>query len=267
MHTTRTTALGRIALATRIAAAAATVCAAQLAAAQSTLPSGVGIYLNVATLSAHGYNGNGSSDYASGPGISIYSGGGTNSSGGPLYAMTSAPLPLGATVGTLSAQGSDEPDHPVTATAASTADMSTGVLRVNAGGSGRGIAGAQMKDNLNFHVAGGGTADVTVTVHLDGYYAFLDPLYAVGSQAMGLSFAGAAFSEVGGASNVNGPSSYYGHNAASGYVPPYGWESYSFTNESATGFDFTGVVRVTDGQRAGLNLNLGTDCTKATSVS
>ena len=40
--------------------------------------------------------------------------------------------------------------------------------------------------------------------------------------------------------------------------------SYSFSNESDSGFDFTGIFEVSDGERSALNLNLTTDCYGAT---
>lgn len=47
-------------------------------------------------------------------------------------------------------------------------------------------------------------------------------------------------------------------------MPPSGWVGYSFSNESATGFDFNGVLRVTDLDRTGFNLGLSVDCRDAT---
>lgn len=238
------------------------ICMAHAAAAGT--PNGVGIYLNNVVVGTYGYSGNGSASYASGPGISIYNGGGTQSSGGPLYGVTSAPLPLGATAGTLSSMGNSDAGHAESAQSSATADLSGGVLRVTSGGSARGLAEAELADKLTFRVAGGGTRNVTVNAHLDGSFALTDPLYSSASQQMQLDFAGATFYEVGGATDVNGYSDYHGHSGPSNNVPPQGWLSYSFSNESITGFDFTGVLQVSDGQRSSIAFDLSTDCSHST---
>ena len=266
-----------VARAVRIAFAAAAACAAQGAAAQTPPPPGVGIYLDNSVSGTNNYVGNGSATYATGPGISIYSGGGLHVDGQPFYALTSAPLPAGLTTGTLSSIGSSGVNGGPVGEVTSTGDLAGGVLRVNVLGANtsglynpvgpttaRGIASAQLRDNLTFQVLGGGVADITVTAHLDGFFALDDPAYASASQAMTLGIGGAAFSELGGESDVNGFSSYQGHNSASGYVPPYGWVSYSFSNETPAGFDFVGVFQVSDGQRSALSLGLTTDCWGAT---
>ncbi|MEO7056793.1 MAG: PEPxxWA-CTERM sorting domain-containing protein, partial [Caldimonas sp.] len=102
---------------------------------------------------------------------------------------------------------------------------------------------------------------ITVTAHLDGSSAFHDPGYAEFSQAMDLYLGGASFSEIGGANNFT---SYYGINGASGYVPPSGWQSYSFSNQTPQGFDFSGVLRVGDLERDVFHLGLNLDCSCAT---
>ncbi len=188
--------------------------------------------------------------------------------GQPFYALSSAPLPVGRTAGTLSSIGSSGVNGGPLAEVTSTADLAGGVLRVNvlsANTSGqydpvrpttaRGIARALMRDNLSFQVLGGGSADITVTAHLDGSIALNDPFYGQGNQDMSLGFGGAAFSEYG---HVNGSSS------SSGYGQPYGWLSYSFSNETPEGFDFTGIVQVRDGQRSAVSLDLLADCWGAT---
>ncbi len=264
MSTTRTPVLNRTALVSRCTLGALAIYASHMGTAQAMTPNGVGIYLDTTIGGTYGYVGNGGARYASGPGITINDGGGTQSSGGPLYAMTSAPLALGATAGTISSMGTSGAGAPnEAAQAAATADLSSGVLRVNAKGTARGIAEAEMQDRLTFQVAGGGTRDITVTAHLDGHFSFLDPNYASGSQQMRLSFGSATFYELGGATDTNGLSSYHGHSGPSNNVPPGGWLSYSFSNETPTGFDFTGIVQVSDGERSSLTLDLLTDCSEA----
>ena len=245
------------------ALAAVAVCAAQLASA-ATPPPGVGIYLDNGLLTS-GYTGNGSASYATGPGISIYSNGGTqiDVASTSNFKLTSSPLALGVTTGTLSSTGTGSTG--AVASVSSTADLSAGVLRVAvaAGSGGRGIAGAQMKDNLTFQVLAGGTSSITVTAHLDGSF-MPNELRNYGlSQSMNLSFFGqASFSQVAGKVNPTSPY-YFSNSGPTGYSPPSGWQSYSFSNQSASGFDFVGKLAVTDGQRMGLNFNLGVDCQEA----
>ena len=257
--------------------AAALAVAFGLTAPISTLaqtpPPGVGVYVSAAVAGTNNYVGNGSVQYATGPGITIYSGGGLAIDGQPLFAVTSPlDMPLGLTTATVSAIGSSGAGSAL-GEAVATADLAGGVLRASASGvsttgyvpigpaSARVLTTSFMRDYLTFAVAGGGSADITVTAHLDGSYALHDPVYGQGSQAMGLSIGGAAFSELG---FVNATASGYGHNGASGYVPPYGWESYSFSNQSAAGFDFTGVLRVSDLERTAVGLGLDLDCWGAT---
>lgn len=259
-----------------LALAILAACATQGALAQTPPPAGTGIFLSNGILGTANYVGNGSASYATGAGISIYNGGGMSFDGQPFFALTSAPLPIGLTTGTLSTIGSSGPGGGALAEVTATADLRGGVLRANVLGtttgsfsplgpaSARGIAGAQMRDNLNFQVLGGGTSTVTVTAHLDGFFALHDPLYASASQAMSLDFGGGSFSEIGGEFISGSLNTYYGHNGASGYVPPSGWLSYSFSNETIAGFDFVGVLGVSDGQRAALNFNLSADCFGAT---
>ncbi|MDP9046329.1 MAG: PEPxxWA-CTERM sorting domain-containing protein [Pseudomonadota bacterium] len=261
MNTART--LSQMGITPRILLGAMALYAVQHSSAQAMTPSGTGIYLNNVVVGTYGYTGNGSASYASGPGISISNGGGTISSGNSRYGIDSAPLPLGATQGALSSAGSSDAGHAEAAVASASADLAGGLVRVRAGGTARGLAEAALADKLTFHVSGGGTSDVTVKAHLDGSFSLLDPSYASANQEYRLDFAGASFYELGGATDVNGNSSYQGHNGPSNNLPPQGWLSYSFSNETPTGFDFTGVVQVTDGQRSSVNLDLNTDCSHA----
>ena len=262
MNLTRTVTPNQSSLIAQLPVVVVGICMAHAAAAGT--PNGVGIYLNNVVVGTYGYVGNGSANYASGPGISISNAGGMQASGGPLYGVTSAPLLPGATAGTLASAGTSDAGHDEAAQSSATADLSSGLLRVNSGGSARGLAEAELADKLTFQVSGGGTRNVTVNAHLDGFFSLTDPSYASASQSMQLDFAGATFYEVGGATDVNGYSDYHGHSGPSNNVPPQGWLSYSFSHESITGFDFTGVLQVSDGQHSSLALDLSTDCNHAT---
>ena len=140
---------------TFILVAVASACASFVAGAQTAPPAGVGIYLSNAVVGTSGHVGDGDASYATGPGVSIYNGGGTQIEHRSLLpASTSAPLPLGATTGTLSSSGSSSESGGRFAQVTATADLSGGVLRASAVGSttgsydpvgpgaARGIAGA-----------------------------------------------------------------------------------------------------------------------------
>ncbi len=258
----------------RLAFGALVLVAHSVAFSQPLPPPGVGIYLSNAVTGTFGGVGNGDASYATGPGVSIYNGGGLQVFPAPYYAVTSPqPMPLGLTAGTLSSVGSSGPTAGNYAEVVASADLRGGVLRASVVGGnslglppnpvgpneGRGLATAFMQDHLTFQVASGGTADITVTAHLDGFFTVTDPVYGFAGQTMSLNIGGAHFTELGGQLN-NGGGTYHGHNGASGFGPPYGWVSYSFSNETPTGFDFTGILAVSDGERTTFNLGLDLDC-------
>ncbi|MDP9115891.1 MAG: PEPxxWA-CTERM sorting domain-containing protein [Actinomycetota bacterium] len=248
---------------TRIALAVATACVGPAALAQAALPPGVGVYLENAVV------GIGDSNYASSNSVTIYSGGGLQVNGpsmGDTYGLTSAPtMPLGLTTATLSSIGSNVPaGYHATGTASATADLAGGVLRGSTGSvanvpyqpvgpvSARVITASFMQDFLTFAVAGTDGADVTVTAHLDGSYAMSDPYYGGGNVRMVL--------------NLGGSFSYYGSDNAAGNTNGYNgavlgdFTRYSFSNETPTGFDFTGTLHVTDGERIQTSAGLYLDC-------
>ncbi len=258
-------------LAAAIALGACCLATSLAAQAQALPPAGVGVYVTGSVAGTNNYAGNGEVSYATGPGVTIYSGGGLSVVGAPNFAVTSSlDLAPGLTAATVSAIGSG---GIAVGEVHSTADLAGGVLRASASGvsttgysplgpaSARSLTTSFMQDFLNFSVAGGGTADITVTAHLDGSFAIHDPNYASFSQAMALYFGGGSFNEIGGGDNST---SYYGVNGASGYVPPSGWQSYTFSNQTPEGFDFTGVLQVSDLERAQFHLGLDLDCWGAT---
>lgn len=252
----------------RLALAVATACAAPAALAQAALPPGVGVYLENRVL------GIGGSSYASSGTVSIYSAGGLqvdptayNSS----YALTSSnTMPLGLTTATLSSIGSNTPAGHATGDASATADLAGGVLRSTTAAlqnvpyqpvgpeSTRVITTSAMQDYVTFSVASAQGADVVFTTHLDGSYALSDPYYGSGHAQVIVIFGQASF-------GYQGQEDVFGNNYGVHTSTPYGggldsWKSYSFSNETTTGFDFTGTIHVTDRERVQMFAGLYLDC-------
>lgn len=251
----------RFAAPMRLASLAAALCSAPAAWSQSVLPPGVGIYLEQTIV------GIGEASYASSGTVSIYSGGGlsTSSNSQFTYGLTSpTTMPLGLTTATLSSIGSNIPYGHATGEASATADLSGGVLRSTTASfadvpfqqvgpvSARVETTAVMQDFVTFAVASSEGADVTVSAHLDGNYALSDPYYSNGSADMTVVFGGSF-------------TYYAGLNAAGDITAYHGavlgdYSSYTFSNETPTGFDFTGVLHVTDQERIRVAAGLYLDC-------
>ncbi len=250
----------------RLALAVATACAAPAALAQAALPPGVGVYLQ------NSLNAIGSSSYASSGTVSIYSAGGLQVDPTPYnYALTSPnTMPLGLTTATLSSGGSNIPLGHAAAEASATADLAGGILRSATSTSAnvpyrqvgpvstRVITTSAMQDYVTFAVASAQGADVVFTTHLDGSYVLSDPYYGNGNAQVQVIFGAASFGYSGHA-DVSG--SIYGHHTDSPHGRGLdGWTSYSFSNETPTGFDFTGTMHVTDRERMQMFAGLYLDC-------
>ena len=230
--------------------------------AQSTLPPGVGVY--VTNL----MSGIGDSNYASSGTVTIYSAGGLKvSTVSPLvdYAVSSPnAFPLGLTTATLASVGSNigAGGH-ATGAASATADLAGGILRASTSsaanipyqGTGpvstRVLTTSFMKDYVTFSVASAQGADVVFTTHLDGSYALNDPIYGAANAKLIFSF--------GGASEYDILADSAGVSAYAGGVQP-GFTAYSFSNKTATGFDFTGTLHVSNNQRLEMYTGLYLDC-------
>lgn len=243
----------------RLALAVAAACAAPAALAQSALPPGVGVYVQNTIA------GIGGASYASSGTVTIYSPGGLVIDPPQYtYQLTSpTTMPLGLTAATLSALGTNRPSGHATGVASATADLSGGVLRSTTSStadvpyegvtsvSARVITTSFMQDYVTFSVASAAGADVVVSAHLDGSYTLSDPIYASTSATMVVDFGG-YFSYYGGA-NANGDYGYHGGVHGD-------FTSYSFSNESSAGYDFSGVLHVTDGERLRMSTGLYLDC-------
>ena len=188
---------------------------------------------------------------------------------GPASGSTSVnptAMPVGLTTGTLQVNSTGAGGRLATSATAS-ASLEEGALRGIASSDvlgGRGstsLVNAQLRDNVRFSVLGGGSAVIRVNAHLDGTFANVlsgNPLGSeVGSQNFVFQLGASSFHYLGGCGTT---SCYFGHNGPSDSRPPFNWVSFAFSNESATGFDFTGQFSVTDGDVDALSMALLLRC-------
>ena len=107
------------------------------------------------------------------------------------------------------------------------------------------ITNIGMMDGLTFHVAGGGSANVTLTYSLDGNLGF-NPL-VTGSYSQSVEyFIGSADMDWTAADDNTGGSSQVGTGETSGFT------SFTYTNNTPFGFQFQGTFTVTDGEALNL---------------
>lgn len=219
-----------------------------------TYASSIGVYVSVSDLYA------GDASYASGPGISIYNGGGLKTSGLTQYdTFSSSVSQPGATTASMSI--SSNVNANTQESSSSYASLASGIMRSQVAtvttGSSRAITDQTLADTATFTVNGAPSAQIQVNVHLDGKATGVGK--NAGQETNDLHFTfGGSFQWEGYVSN-NG-STGISHNGASGYVPPYGWDSYTFSNETVTGFDFVGLYTVTNGQTVNFGDDFSLDC-------
>lgn len=196
--------------------------------------------------------------YATNKDISIYDPAGLSVNAPHSVYTSTATLPgatsAGVTLNTLFPDG-------VGLASSASANLGTGILRATAITSVGGVAttSSLLKDYVTFSVAGGGSAQIQLNLHLDGRIAGTGPninFISAGRDDLnfGLGAAGFGFT---GESNGNGNSFVHGGTTSSSLS---GFDSYKFSNESVTGFDFTGLLTVQDGQTSLLFDDLILDC-------
>lgn len=114
-----------------------------------------------------------------------------------------------------------------------------------------GSATAELYEDLTFFVTGGGSRQVTATASLDGL---------IGSFANANSVSGLSYNMNFGASNFSYVSSGSQLGFAFNTGTPAGWDSFSFTNVTETGFDFTGKFTISDGDKRSFTQRLYLIC-------
>ena len=213
----------------------------------------IGVYVSVADIYA------GSANYATGPGITVYSNGGLNTDLTQYDRFSSTVTQPGATTAGLTISSNVSAVTQESSTAYSS--LGSGIMRstVNtlASSYSRATTDQIMNDTATFTVSNAPSAQIQVIAHLSGIVTGVGLNAGQEANEEQFSFGG---SFIWSAYVSNNGSSGFGHNGASGYTPPYGWDSYQFTNESVTGFDFVGLYTVTNGQTVGLRSDLSLDC-------
>jgi len=140
-------------------------------------------------------------------------------------------------------------------------DLRTGTMRnyidasstANAGGN----AFVELADTIYFNYTG----TVTVQTHMSGLIS-ASHLYLGSYASESYSFIfGAAAASFSGVEQSNGTTLVPGSTIGGVYPPsPFGWVDYNFTNQSATGFDFTGTYNVTAGTAVPITLQFISRC-------
>jgi hypothetical protein len=184
-------------------------------------------------------------DYRSPSGLAI-----TQMAVGDTLTTSPSPMPIGLQAGSL-ALNSPSSDYAYAA-----ASVAQGVVRAqaDAGPASNDYAyGAGLiTDTITFHILNSApTALVDVHVHLDGTESGAG--LNSGSYSAIVPFGlGASFEY----------SSYINNNGNSDYNMgvPTGWQSYTISNLSQTGFDFNGVLQVFDGYSPSFSMQLALSC-------
>ncbi len=196
-------------------------------------------------------------EYATAPGIAVGYGGGlvTNITQYELSYSSTVTQP-GATTAGLAISSVYNQNTADSATAY--ASLASGIMRSQIGAvTGVGITDQILQDSATFTVVGAPTSQIRVNAHLSGIATGVG--LNAGQEANSLDFSlGGSFRWTAFVSN-NG-SSLASHFGPGGYYAPSGWDSYQFTNETVTGFDFTGLYTVTNGQPVTFREDFGLDC-------
>ncbi len=188
------------------------------------------------------------------------------SNSGPLngntesYSPVSAPVGLNAITVAASVTGTNS------GSAEASVDLGAGTVRAKAGSSntfnGSGSAHAELYEDLTFAVAGGGSGQVTFLSHLDGSIGSFTTSNSLSGLSYNINLGSSGFSYV---SQGSQGGFTFSTNGLGGTSPPTGWDSYSFINVTPTGFDFSGVFTVADGDTRSLAQRLYLICQEGVS--
>jgi hypothetical protein len=184
---------------------------------------------------------------------------------GPLNGTSASYSPASAAVGLTSMTLAAAVNGNSSGSSTASVDLAAGTVRATAKSDdfrSGGNASAELYDDVTFSVAGGGSRQIAVVFHLDG---------TIGSFANSFSLSGLSDTLNFGVSNFI----YTSQGSQSGFVVttggasssvPVGWDSFALTNVTPTGFDFTGLVTISDrevrsvAQRLYLICQEGVDC-------
>ena len=193
--------------------------------------------------------------YTTGSGLTIATTGGSVTPTSIAPGLTSASLNVSAPNGSVTSSGglASGAFHLAASSSSDPTDF-TGSLWNDA-----------MNDVLTFHVAGGGSASVRLSLALDGSVSV--PIVVNNSasynQTVGLSVTGAAMTVQAGQSAVWYPGPFSAPPVLSStpfaYTSSqnYGFTDTSLTNVTTSGFDWSGTLSVTDGEQVDFELTAG----------
>lgn len=188
------------------------------------------------------------------------------SNSGPLNGNTASYSPLSAPVGLNAITVAASVTGTNSGSAEASVDLGAGTVRAKAGSSntfnGSGSANAELYDDLTFAVAGGGSGQVTFLSHLDGSIGSFTTANSLSGLSYNINLGNSGFSYF---SQGSQGGFTFGTNGLGSTSPPTGWESYSFTNVTQTGFDFSGVFTVADGDTRSLAQRLYLICQEGVS--
>jgi hypothetical protein len=188
---------------------------------------------------------------------------------GPLNGTTATYSPTAAATGQTAITLAAAVNGIASGSATASADLRTGFVKATASSDnyqsgGKGFA--ELDDDLKFSVVGGGSRQITVISHLDGVIGSFANTFSQSALSYILNF---------GTSGNNSSIVYTSQGSQSGFVfsargasslTPDGWDSYTLSNLTATGFDFTGLITINDGelrtvrQQLFLNCQEGVNC-------
>jgi hypothetical protein len=173
---------------------------------------------------------------------------------GPLNGNTATHSPGSAPAGLTTFKVAGAVNGTASGSSEASANLQAGTVGAKAASNtfnGVGNASAELYEDLQFFFTGGGTRQVTATASLDG---------SIGSFANANSLTGLSYNMNFGTSNF----SYVSQGSQLGFAfntgTPTGWDSFSFTNVTETGFDFTGKFTINDGEKRSFSQRLYLIC-------
>lgn len=189
----------------------------------------------------------------------------TVSDSGPLNGTTGSYSPASAPVGLTAIWLAAAVNGLNSGSGTAGADLTNGTVRGAATSDGYhsgGTAAADLYEDVTFAIAGGSSRQIAVLAHLDGSIGSFANASSLSALSYTLNFGSSGF-------RFASQGSQSGFDVSAGGVlggPPMGWDSYTLSNVTSTGFDFTGLLTIADGevrsilQRLYLNCQEGVDC-------
>jgi hypothetical protein len=179
---------------------------------------------------------------------------------GPLNGTTATYSPTAAATGQTAITLAAAVSGTASGSSTASADLSTGFVKATANSDtyqsvGRGFA--ELNEDVTFSVAGGGSKQITVISHLDGLIGTFANSFSQSALSYILNF-GTTSNVI--YTSVGSQSGFTFSVAGASSTTPVGWDSYSLANVTATGFDFIGLLTVSDGEMRAVRQQLFLNC-------